>query len=98
MARRERYSDNYIGEVDKNIRAILESRSNESYVSRIKRIMLNVINNELTSRQKQIIMLYYFKGLDTVTIARQCGVTPQAVSAIMSRARKRMYRIMKYCL
>ena len=98
MARRERYSDKITGEADKNIRAIIECRSNESSVSRMKRILLNVINNELTPRQKQIIMLYYFKGLDTVTIARQCGVTPQAVSAVMSRARKRMYRIMKYCL
>lgn len=98
MARRERYSDTFTGMADKNIRAILEERNNESSVSRMKRIMLNVINNELTPRQKQIIMLYYFRGLDTVTIAGQCGVTPQAVSAVMSRARKRMYRIMKYCL
>ncbi|MCM1314900.1 MAG: sigma-70 family RNA polymerase sigma factor [Prevotella sp.] len=98
MARRERYSDKVTGEVDKNIRAIIECRSNESSVSRMKKILLNVINNELTPRQKEIIMLYYFKGIDTVTIARQCGITPQAVSALMFRARKRMYRIMKYCL
>ena len=98
MTRRKRYSDKITGEIDKNIRALIEIRSNESSVSRLKRILLNVINNELTSRQKEIIMLYYFKGLDTVTIARQYGITPQAVSAIMSRARKRMYRIMKYCL
>lgn len=41
-------------------------------------------------------MLYYFKRVDTVTIARQLGVTPQAVSAAMSRARLRMYRILQY--
>ena len=98
VTRRKRYSDKTTGEADKNIRAIIEARSNESSVSRLKRILLNIINNELTPRQKEIIMLYYFKGLDTVTIARQYGITPQAVSAIMSRARKRMYRIMKYCL
>ncbi|MDE6035502.1 MAG: sigma-70 family RNA polymerase sigma factor [Ruminococcus sp.] len=98
MTRRRRYSDKITGEIDKNIRALIEIRSNESSVTRLKRILLNVINNELTARQKEIIMLYYFKGLDTVTIAKQYGITPQAVSAIMSRARKRMYRIMKYCL
>ena len=98
MTRRKRYYDKTIGALDENIRAIIETRSNETSVTRLKRILLKVINNELTPRQKEIIMLYYFKGLDTVTIARMYGVTPQAVSAMMSRARKRMYRIMKYCL
>ena len=96
VARRERYSDTFTGRTDRSIRAIIECRSNENSVRKLKNLLLNVINNELTPRQKEIIMLYYFQGVDTVTIARQSGVTPQAVSAVMSRARKRLYRIMKY--
>lgn len=96
MARRERYSDKITGNTDKNIRAIIECHNNESSVGKMKKILLNIINNELTPRQKEIIMLYYFQGIDTVTIARQHGVSPQAVSAMMSRARKRLYRIMRY--
>lgn len=96
MSRRESYSDTYTGEADKSIRAILESDGDEDSVRKLKRLLLNVINNELTPRQKEIIMLYYFKGIDIVTIARQLGISPQAVSAVMSRARVRMYRIMQY--
>lgn len=96
MPRRESYSDTYTGEADKNIRAILESRSEEDSIRKLKKLLLNVINNELTPRQKEIIMLYYFKGIDIVTIARQLEISPQAVSAVMSRARVRMYRIMQY--
>lgn len=96
MARRERYSDKITGKADQNIRTIIECHSNESSVRKMKKILLNIINNELTPRQKEIIMLYYFHGIDTVTIARESGVTPQAVSAVMSRARKRLYRIMRY--
>ncbi|MCM1508209.1 MAG: sigma-70 family RNA polymerase sigma factor [Ruminococcus flavefaciens] len=96
MPRRESYSDTYTGEADRNIRAVLESDSEEDSIRKLKRILLNVINNELTPRQKEIIMLYYFKGIDIVTIARQLEVTPQAVSAVMSRARLKIYRILKY--
>lgn len=96
MPRRESYSDTYTGKADKSIRAILESDNDEDSLRKLKKLLLNVINNELTPRQKEIIVLYYFKGIDIVTIARQLGISPQAVSAVMSRARVRMYRIMQY--
>lgn len=96
MSRRESYSDTYTGEADKNIRAILESESEVDSIRKLKKLLLNVINNELTPRQKEIIMLYYFKNIDIVTIAKQLKITPQAVSAVMARARIRMYRILQY--
>lgn len=58
--------------------------------------MLKVINNELTTRQKEIIMLYYFRGEDTVAISENLGISPQAVSQMMSRARMKMFRILQY--
>ncbi len=95
MSRRETYSDSFCGDVDKNIRAILKDDEEESG-RKLRRVMLNVINNELTARQKEIIMLYYFKNMNIVAIGKKLGVTPQAVSAVMSRARLRMFRILKY--
>lgn len=96
MARRERYSDKITGKADQNIRILIECHDNSSSINRMKKVLLNIINNELTPRQKEVIMLYYFKGIDTVTIARESGVSPQSVSAVMARARKRLYRIMRY--
>ncbi|MDE6502648.1 MAG: sigma-70 family RNA polymerase sigma factor [Ruminococcus sp.] len=96
MARRESYSDTYTGKADKSIRTILENDDDEDSVRKLKKLLLKVINNELTPRQKEIIMLYYFKEMDIVAISEQLAITPQAVSAVMSRARIRMYRIMKY--
>ena len=58
--------------------------------------MLKVINNELTPRQKEIIMLYYFKNADVAAISEKLGVSQQAVYAAMSRAKKTMYGILKY--
>ena len=58
--------------------------------------MLKIINNELTPRQKEIIMLYYFKDMDTVAIGKKLGVSSQAVCAVMSRARLKLYRFLQY--
>jgi RNA polymerase sigma-70 factor (ECF subfamily) len=68
----------------------------EGNPQRLRRVLLKVINNELTPRQKEIIMLYYFKDVDIVSISKRLGVSPQAVSTVMSRARMRMFRILQY--
>ncbi len=99
MSRRKSYSDTFTGAADEGIRLILEGKSTEEDSRRkLRKVLLKVINNELTPRQKEIIMLYYFQRMDIVTIGRELGVTPQAVSAAMSRARLRMFRILQYYL
>lgn len=94
MSRRETYSDTYTGEADSHIREILYGKDDDE--SPLKRLLLNVIKNELTARQKEIIMLYYFKEMGIVEIAKLKNISPQAVSALMARARMRIFRIMKY--
>jgi len=96
VSRRRTYSDTFTGKADEGIRLILEGKTDEDSRSRLRNILLKVIKNELTPRQKEIIMLYYFQNKDIVTIGRELGVTPQAVSAAMSRARLRMFRILQY--
>ncbi len=93
MARRKSYCDTSTGTADEGIRCLLGESSGGG---RRRDILLNIIKNELTARQTEIIMLYYFKELDIKEIAERCGVTPQAVSAVMARARKRIFRFMKY--
>ena len=98
MSKRETYSDSFTGEADKGIRSILGYDTVDQPVVRIKRVLVKVINTELTQKQKEIVMLYYYKNIDTVQIAKRLGVTPQAVCAVLSRARLRIYRILKYYL
>ena len=40
--------------------------------------------------------MYYYKNINTVQIAKQTGVSSQSVCAVMSRARKRLFRILQY--
>lgn len=98
MSRRLTYSDSFSGEADREIRAILNENSGDSeeLKGKLKRTMLKVIKNELTPRQKEIIMLYYFKDMDIVHIAGLLEITPQAVSSVMKRARLKIYRYLQY--
>jgi RNA polymerase sigma-70 factor (ECF subfamily) len=98
VSRRETYSDSFTGKADEGIRFILEGGTKDDSKIKLRKILLNVINNELTPRQKEIIVLYYFKNTDTVAISKLLGITPQAVSALMKRARLKMYRILQYYL
>lgn len=94
--RREAYSDTFTGEADRNIRMLLYGKDEEGNYSRLRKVILNVINNELTPRQKELIMLYYFKESSMSEISEQTGITIQAVSAVISRARLRIFRILQY--
>ncbi|MBR6580715.1 MAG: sigma-70 family RNA polymerase sigma factor [Ruminococcus sp.] len=92
MSKRNCYYDTSTGEADDYIRQLLK----HSQHNKAGEITLKIINNELTARQKEIFMLYYFKELTLAEIARSQGISHQAVSAVISRARKRIFRYMKY--
>ena len=91
-----RYSDKMSGREDMGIKRILSRGEKDKNASRLRSIMLKIINNELTPRQKEIIMLYYFKNADVAAISEKLGVSQQAVYAAMSRAKKTIYGILKY--
>ena len=84
-----------LGATDRSLRKLLEESESES-ADKIKRNLVKIIKNELTSRQSQIIMLYYFKDMDIVHIAGLLEITPQAVSSVMKRARLKIYRYLQY--
>lgn len=89
--------DFFQGDFDEEFRRILE-KDIASPQSKIKKIMLKAIKNELTARQSEIIMLYYFKGMNISEISKKLGITHSAVSITMKRARNRLFRILKYTL
>ncbi len=97
MARRITYSDLCTGAEEKRLRKLLgESDTNSDKMSLYRKMMLNIIKNELTARQKEIIMLYYFREMNIVEISQRLDVSPQAVSAVLKRARLKLFRFMQY--
>lgn len=93
MSRRISLPD-FLGEEDSDINAILSDGSDE-YSDRIKsakKILMRIIREELTERQRQVIMLYYFKNMNIVSIAEKLGISPASVSITMKRARNTIIR------
>lgn len=60
------------------------------------KIMRNIIENELTERQRQMIGLYYFKRVNIPQIAEMLGVNRSTVSRTISRGRRNIMERMKY--
>ena len=94
MPRYESYSDDFTGSHDERLRSLLTEEDDTGI--RIRKVLLNVINNELTARQKEIVVLYYYKNMTTVEIAAALGISQQAASAVLVRARNRIFRILRY--
>lgn len=67
------YSDKMKGREDLGIKRILSRGKKDKNASKLRSILLKVINNELTPRQKEIIMLYYFKDADVADISEKLG-------------------------
>lgn len=98
MSRRVSLPD-FLGEEDSDINALFsDENETDKYSKRanVKRVLLKVIENELTERQKQIINLYYFKNMNIVSIAEKLGVSPASVSITMKRARNTIIKYMQY--
>lgn len=62
----------------------------------VLRVLRRAIDGELTSRQRECLDLYYFKGLTQDQIAHELGVTAATVSRHMKRARQRLKRVVIY--
>lgn len=97
MARRIRISalDN-----DKEMLNLISKNSNSQSNTNLRKIAIRalkkVIEEQLSTRQKQYIMLYYYNDVDMVQIANQFGVNKSTVSRTINRAKQNIYKYMKY--
>lgn len=53
---------------------------------------------ELTQRQSQVLALYYDQGLSMRQVARELAVSSSTVCRTLQRARRRLFRSLRYCL
>lgn len=80
------------------IRKYLEENAgdNSETMSRLRRNLLRAIEEELTPRQKELVLMHYFEGLRQAEIARRTGVRRSTVSRILMRAEERLEKVLKY--
>lgn len=74
------------------------AETNDAAMERLKRNLLKAVNEELTPKQRETLLMYYFEDLSMAEIAEKQGVTLSTVSRSITRAKKRLERVLKYSL
>lgn len=71
---------------------------NAEQLERLRRNLRKARDRELTPRQRQVLSLYYDRGLTMAQIAGRLGVNRSTVCRTLHRARDRLYRHLRYGL
>lgn len=72
--------------------------TNENDYKKIIKVLSKAIDGELTDRQKECIMLKYYKNLNITQIAYELGVGKSTVSRHVKKAKIRLHKILDYYL
>ncbi|MDE6538974.1 MAG: hypothetical protein K2K66_02180 [Ruminococcus sp.] len=90
------YNEIFNGKEDENLLKIIENCNSDEKRQRIIKMLLEIIENELTPRQRDMVKEYFFNNKKTTQIAEEQGVSAQAVSARIRDGKRRIYNIIKY--
>jgi len=71
---------------------------NSDQLERLRRNLRRARDQELTPRQKQLLALYFDEGKTMPQIAEELGLARSTVSRTIARAKKRLYRCLRYGL
>ncbi len=73
-----------------------EINSNRNKINKLKIIIRDVIETELTKRQKQILILYFYKNLKMTEISKMLNINKSTVSRTIERGIKKIHKFLKY--
>ena len=88
-----------VPELDKKLREMYNSRlaeTNNETLKKVRHALVEIIKNDLTERQKETVVLYYYKKMNMTEIADILGVNVSTVSRTLARARKNICDRTKY--
>lgn len=71
---------------------------NSERLNRLRRNLRKAREQELTPRQRQMLEMYFDDGQSMVEIAEILGVNRSTVSRTLMRAKRRLYRCLRYGL
>ena len=74
------------------------SEDNSEQLERLRRNLRRAREQELTPRQRQMLELYFDRGMNMPQIAQALGLNRSTVSRTLRRARDRLYRCLRYAL
>ena len=74
------------------------SETNKETLNRLWRNLTIAIQEDLTPRQREMLLMRYSDGLSQIEIARRTGIDKSTVSRNLKRAYGRLRRALRYSL
>lgn len=71
---------------------------NEEVRARLRKNLVKAIQEELTPRQRELLLMHYSGNFSQKEIAAKLGLDKTTVSRTLSRARHRLERVLRYSL
>jgi RNA polymerase sigma-70 factor (ECF subfamily) len=65
-------------------------------MSRLRKNLALALEEELTKRQMEFVQMHYLQGMSLTQVANTVGVSVPTVSRTLDRARRRLYRCLRY--
>lgn len=72
------------------------SADNSQEISRLKRNLIRALREDVTAKQRQVLLLYYAEGLNMREIGERLGVDKSTVSRTIKRGERRLQRCLRY--
>ena len=72
------------------------SADNSKEISRLKRNLIRALQEDVTPRQRQTLLLYYSDGLNMREIGERLGGDKSTVSRTIKRGERRLRRCLRY--
>ena len=69
---------------------------NSAQMSRVKRKLLRALREDVTPRQREMLLLYYGEQLNMRQIGTRLGVDKSTVSRTIKRGERRLQRCLRY--
>ena len=81
---------------DMAVYARLMAQDNREELSQLQRNLARALGEDVTARQRQVLLLYYAQGMTMEQIAQELGVDRSTVSRTMLRGEERLRRCLRY--
>ena len=72
------------------------SADNSQEISRLKRNLIRALQEDVTPKQRQALLLYYAEGLNMREIGERLGIDKSTVSRTIKRGERRLQRCLRY--
>lgn len=76
--------------------ARLISEDNSRQMQRLRRNVVRAICEDVTERQRQVLLMYYAQNMKMAEIAEELGIERSTVSRTIKRGEARLKRCLRY--